>query len=122
MKTLREELQSISAHTESNLQEAVAFLTASQIGGKKFLTAEEIAKKICLKASRYGYEDSIDVMPCVQILADFTVHYPEFESSIAETYIEWKELCFKFGEVDVKNSPIDLSEIKTAVEEYYDIN
>ena len=121
--TLRDHLNNINNHTEYNIQKAVAFVTGSDYNNEKFPTAEEIGKKIYLAAkSTYGIEDSVPVIPCVELWCDFEVHLADAEAEISETYIEWKELYFLFGEVRISIPPIDTDGIKDAVELFYGID
>ena len=120
--TLQDQLRGVNNHTQFNLERAVAFLTVSYYEDAKFPTAEELAKRIH-KAARQGQlEDSISVIPCVELWCSFEVHRADIDAQVSDDFIEWKEMYFLFGDVRISIPPINTIEIQQAVEIWFGID
>lgn len=120
--TLQDQLRGVNNHTQFNLERAVAFLTGSYYEDAKFPTAEEIAKRIYKAAKQEQLEDSISVMPCVELWCNFEVHRKDDDALISDDYVEWKEMYFLFGDVKILTPPIDTISIQEAVEIWFGID
>ena len=120
--TLQDQLAHPNSHTQSYIEKAVAFLTGSDYPDAKFPTAEELAKRIYKAAKQEQLEDSISVIPCVELWCNFEVHRKDDDALISDDYVEWKELYFLFGDVKILTPPIDTISIQEAVEIWFGID
>lgn len=119
--TLQDQLAHPNNHTQFNIERAVAFLTGSDYNDAKFPTAEEIGKKIYKASRQEKLEDSVPIMPCVELWCSFEVHRKDDDALISDDFVEWKEFYFLFGDVKISTPPIDSISIQEAVEVWFGI-